>query len=564
MSEELNQAIAHFNSNELSKAKKSLKKIKANSFVKKKLEFAILVKEGKYIKSLFLGKQLLLETKDPKEVVEIANSMARRYVDLDDAENAEYYFELSLSHDDSVANGASLIHLLTLYAIRNHLVNIEKLAPKALGWANHSIEAQMLLLENASKFGSKVLVQERSKALFRDLELLDGEQFATFIDYLNAVGMEELRDIACEKYEKKFKISMVSNKVDHLLKNGKVDEALSLLEADAHSDQAVRIQHIISKILHNKGDFAGAFKAAEKKGALRKSEDALIATHFNDERRMLAEFKGTIPKLQKKPDLFQGEEGGNHVFIFGFPRSGTTLLDNVLDTQDDLLVLSERNILTAATSLMKKFGKKYPKDIPNLSQDELDIMRKRYLEIIVDEQGFKIPESGIIIEKNPHFTDRLPLIKALFPGSKLIVNIRHPLDVCLSCLQQNFSKGIQNSHLMVFQDIVNRYVSMFELLERYERELSIDLLYVRYEDLVDDLKGEMEKVFDYIGFAPNSSYLEFHKHANEKYVTSASKGQTSQPLYQSSRYKWKKYNTELAPYFDDLRYFVNKFGYDFD
>jgi tetratricopeptide (TPR) repeat protein len=562
VSDELDQAIAHFNANKLSSAKKSLKKIKTNSFIKRKLEFAIFLKEEKYQRCIPIGKRLLTETKDNAEIVEIANSMARCCINVGDGASAEHYYELSLAKNSSITNGESLIHLLKLYALRDHLVNIEKLAPKALGWERHSIEAQLLLLESASKFGSKVLVEERVRKLFLELEKLDQEQFATFIDYLIGVGFDDLRATACEKYEKKFKTVVLSNKVDCLLKDKKTEEALELINSNTDSETSVRQQQLLAKVFVQTGEFTSAFTAWETAGKIRKSKDNSIQAFINKGKKRHSEYKGLISKLKQSPDSLQGIEGSNHVFIFGFPRSGTTLLDNVLDTQENLLVLSERKILPAAANFMGTFGKRNPADILKLSDDEVVRLRQRYMQIIKDEQGYTIPESGLIIEKNPHFTEQLPLIKKLFPGAKLIVTIRHPLDVCLSCLQQNFTMNSYNAHMLSMQDIVSHYVSTFTILERYELELGIQMHSVRYEDLVEDLAGEMSKVFDFIGFEADNTYLDFHQHAGEKYVTSASRGQTNQPLYQSSKFKWKEYEHEMMPFIDDLKYFIDKYGYE--
>lgn len=561
MLNELDQAIEYYNADNISGAKKALKKIKANSFAKKKLEYSILLKEEKYKQSIFLGKQLLLATKDSKEIIEIANNMGRCYFAQSDVKNAEYYFEISLAEDDSVKNGATLIYLLQLYALREHFVNIEKWAPKALAWEKYSIDAQMLLLESASNVGAKALVEERVKRLYLDFDELDEEQFTAVIEYLRALDMQEVQDYACEKYEKRFNQIIVSHRVDSLLKHNKIDEALALLRKE--TKDLIGHQYLLGNTLQKNCDYDGAFEAWEKGGEAQKRENAKTVNGFRSiTQRMFSDYKSIIPKLQNSAAEFKGEEGKNHVFVVGFPRSGTTLLDNVLDTHNDLLVLSERKILSATANEMKQFGKRYPKDIPTLSREELAILRRRYVEVITDEQGFKIPSSGIIIEKNPNFTNQIPFIKALYPQSKLIVCIRHPLDVCLSCLQQNFVINAYTAHLLVFKDIVNHYIEVFQLLERYELELGLEVLYVRYEDLVEDLETEIKKIYTYIGVAPNNSYLEFHNHAANKYVTSASRGQTNQALYQTSKYKWKKYEDKVAPYVDKLSYFIKKFGYE--
>ena len=561
MSQELTQAIAYYNANDLTNAKKALKKIKITSFIKSKLEFAILVKEGKDHKIILLGKRLLAESKIPKESVEIANSLAKSYIRLGDAENAEHYFSLSIAQDDSVNNGSAYIHLLKLYALRDHFVNIENLAPKALGWENYSIEAQLLLLESASKFGSKVLVEERLNRLYRDVDRLNNEQYLKLFDYLNAVRMDEMKRSVLDKYNKKFTSIVLSEEVNSLVKNNQLDKAIALLNGNFSPEYAVIWHNLLGNLRHLKGEYSGAFEAWELSAKTRKLQEASVVKDMSIAKNILSEYKKIIPTLKRSPELFKGNEGAKNVFIFGFPRSGTTLLDNVLDTQSDLLVLSERSVFTKAFDGFRKIKKKYPKDIPTLTQAELASIRAKYYEIIESEQGYKLTDSGIVIEKSPHFTEQVPLIKAVFPQSKLIVSIRHPLDVCLSCFQQNFTHNVYNANFVALQDIVTRYIAVFELLERYEEELGIEILYVKYENLVDDLQGEMEKVFSYIGFIPSDDYLGFHQHAKNKFVTSASRGQTSQPIYQSSKYKWKKYEEQLKPYINDLSYFMHKFGY---
>lgn len=562
MSANFNQAVAFFNANELTNAKKTLRKIKAHSFEKSKLEYAITIREGKLEKSIGLGKRLLLETKQPTEIAEITASIARSYVDLGDHENALYFFERSISNNATSSNGAAYINLITLYAKKEHLVNVEKLAPKALSWEQHCVDAQLLLLESATKSGSKQLIEKRIKQLQRDIDKLNKTQFSQYLNYINAAGMEALFGTVLSRFEERFSATSVSDKVHSLLKNKKPDDALSVLEPYLNSNSANKLHYLLGDVFHVKGEYAQAFDAWEKGAENTVSTEPSYAIYYNEAARLLEEQKKLVAKLQQnKKTLFSSEEGASNIFIFGFPRSGTTLLDNILDTQEQLLVLSERNILPKTVSLMKSFKKKYPKDLHHLSASEIKMMRERYKEIIVEEQGFVIPESGMIVEKGPHFSQEIPLIKTLFPNAKLIVTIRHPLDVCLSCFQQSFTMTAYNSHLVVLKDIVKRYVSVFTLLERYENELGIEMLYVRYEDLVLDIESEMKKVFNYIRITPNQTYSEFYKHANGKFITSASRGQTNQPLYTSSMYKWKNYYEQLAPYVDDLYYFIEKFGY---
>jgi hypothetical protein len=225
------------------------------------------------------------------------------------------------------------------------------------------------------------------------------------------------------------------------------------------------------------------------------------------------------------------------------------------------LVLSETGNLTHLIETYKTF-KHYPLDIYKLNTEDKNLLRKSYFQHIT-EQGYGLPQSGIIVEKDPHSTEALPFIQQIFPAAKIIITLRHPLDVCISCFQIHFKSNIKNNQLMTMEDIVNRYINVFTLLGSYQNELSIQPYFIRYEDLVTDIKGEMTKVFNYMGVIPNDNYLLFHKHADNKFVNTASRGQTNQPLYKSSVYKWRNYDEQLAPYKDKLRYFIEKFGYDF-
>lgn len=558
LSANFQKALSFYQAGEKRKAAQLLKKDKSTSFPKLKLQMLLESDAENYSKAVMLGVKLMNMTQEKVHLREVSFLLASCYSKLGELNKCEQYLEHSVAIDSSVENGKSMFELSGVYYRREKFEKLEKLAPKLLSWQKYHIPITVLLCQSAAKKGNKDLLIDRLKKASYYFEELQHEQFATLVNLMFGAKLFDLAEVAIRRFEEKHNEVSITQKANLYLHRSQTEEAVKFISKyDKDKLNNEHVFYLSGKIEEKKGNFDQAFADFSKGASIVKK-----SIEDKDYPSFIKDFNIITPKMEKILKSEHESVQGENVFIFGFPRSGTTLLDNILDTQKDALVLSERNIIPSVYSELKYLKKRYPLDLPRLNKKEICTLRDKYYKKI-EEQGFTVPASGRVIEKGPHFTEMLPFIRLLFPESKLITTLRHPLDVCLSCFQINFEKNNYNTKLITFDDITDRYIEVFSLLERYQNELGIQPHFIRYEDLVTDIEGEMTKVFDYIGMTPDKSYLDFNKHASAKFVMSASRGQTDKALYTSSMYKWKNYEKNLAPYKEKLQYFIEKFGYDF-
>jgi tetratricopeptide (TPR) repeat protein len=552
----LKKAMTLYNENQLSKAAKLL--IKEKSPCKDSLKLLMMVEFniGNYVKAIFAAKNLLNKTVEKIDVKDACNTIRICCQHIKDKKMELEYSEKSVRCDNSEGNAQAIYHLLLLYYHEQMFVKVEKLAETLLQWQVCRASVSFILIELASKQGNKNLLLKRLEGASDFYDEFNVNQLGIIIDFYIDTGLFKLADTTIKYIIDKFGCDATSLRIALLLAEKDTVTANKYWHQDKHLLEPHEAYYFEAKLALSRGDYNQEFLALAQAAEAKKS--GLKNKNTNND---IALFNSTLPKLAKTLPSSTETYGCKNTFIMGFPRSGTTLLDNILDTQNNMLVLSERSIFTHLTNTYKTF-KKYPLDLYKLNPKEINLLRQRYLQHI-NEQGYGLPESGGIIEKDPYLTEALPFIQRIFPAAKIIITLRHPLDVCMSCFQTHFSNNIYSNNLITMEDIVNRYINVFTLLERYQSELLIQPHFIRYEDLVTDIKGEMSKVFAYMEVAPNDDYLSFHEHADSKFVNSASRGQTNQPLYKSSMYKFRNYDEHLAPYKEKLRYFIEKFGYDF-
>lgn len=550
--------MSFYNDNQLPKAAKLLLKDKSPCKDSLKLLMMVEFNIGNYVKAILAAKKLLNKTVETIYVKDACNIIRICCQHIKDKKMELEYAEKSVRCDNGEGNAPAIYHLLLLYYQEQMFVKVEALAEILLQWQAGRATVSFILIELAAKQENKNLLIKRLEKSPDYYDEFNLKQLGAIIDFFIYTELFQLADTTIKYTHDRFGAQASSLKIALLLAQKDTKGALQYLQQHKHILDRCEGFYFEAKLALSQGSYSNEFTALTEAAKAKKTE--LKDKKRNDEPNVIDLFNTTLPKLSKVLPSSTDLYGCKNTFILGFPRSGTTLLDNILDTQDDMLILSEKSIFTNVVNTYKTF-KHYPLDLYKLNTKEINLLRQRYFQHI-NEQGYSLPQSGIIIEKEPHLTEALPFIQRVFPAAKIIITLRHPLDVCISCFQTNFSKNIYNNQLITMEDIVNRYISVFTLLERYQNELLIEPHFVRYEDLVTDIKGEMTKVFDYMEVTPNDDYLSFHKHADTKFVNSASRGQTNQPLYKSSMYKWRNYDEQLDPYKEKLRYFIEKFGYE--
>ncbi|MEY8213835.1 MAG: sulfotransferase, partial [Colwellia sp.] len=255
------------------------------------------------------------------------------------------------------------------------------------------------------------------------------------------------------------------------------------------------------------------------------------------------------------------------VFLLSVPRSGTTLLENILDTQPDIITLSERSTIADTLEyLVTKLRKNYPQDLLSLSKSEIKKLQKVYYEtanIFCESDDLLSPKSQqILIDKMPLNTLHIPLIITMFPDAKFIFPLRHPVDCVLSCFQQNFVFNSEMHFLSTLENVTKKYIDVMQHFKRCQKALTLDIHFIKYEQLTTNIERECHKIFDFLGMDNiDKNFLAFDLHAKNKIISTASVNQVNQKLYQSSVYKWKNYEKHLTKQMEELKPFIEQFGY---
>ncbi len=237
------------------------------------------------------------------------------------------------------------------------------------------------------------------------------------------------------------------------------------------------------------------------------------------------------------------------VFIVGMPRSGTSLVEQILAAHPEVYAAGELNTigrLAGSVGQLLGTGTSYPLCMRNLTQEAANVLSKRYLDYINQINA----SARKLTDKMPLNFLYLGLISRLFPRARIIHCVRHPLDTCLSIYFQSF--GGLHPYSTRLTNIGAFYSDYVRLMKHWERALPAEsMMRVQYEDLVNNLEDNTRRLVDFCGLDWDARCLEFYK--TERHVATASYDQVRQPIYTTSIGRWKKYQSELEPLVTELK-----------
>jgi tetratricopeptide (TPR) repeat protein len=250
------------------------------------------------------------------------------------------------------------------------------------------------------------------------------------------------------------------------------------------------------------------------------------------------------------------------VFIVAFPRSGTTLLEQVLDAHPRLRSMDEQPFLQQALEeLAQAAGGRYPEALAGIDARELDAIRARYLR----RAGTKVTlaPGQRLVDKNPLNLLRLPAIRRLFPHARILLAIRHPCDVLLSCYMQQFTAPEFALLCADLPMLAQGYRRAFDFWYSEQATLCAAVREVRYETLVRDFKGEVRRIAAFLELPWDDALLAPAAHAGDKpFISTPSYSQVVQPVSARAVGRWRAYSREFAPVLPLLAPYFERWGYD--
>jgi tetratricopeptide (TPR) repeat protein len=247
-----------------------------------------------------------------------------------------------------------------------------------------------------------------------------------------------------------------------------------------------------------------------------------------------------------------------HVFLLGFLRSGTTLLEQMLLAHADVMSVEERELLDPAWQVPDP--KTALERLLTLSPDAVERTRAAYWQRV--RHSGADPAGKIFIDKEPLNTFHLPLIARLFPEAKILFAIRDPRDVVLSCFRRHFDVNSTTFEFLTIEGTARYYDSVMKYAETCRARIPMNVRDVRHEDLVKDLAGQIAVVCQFIGIEPTAAMLEFDKNARSRPIRSPSASQVRQPLNSSGVGRWRAYAEFLEPVLPVLQPWIEKYGYE--
>lgn len=302
----------------------------------------------------------------------------------------------------------------------------------------------------------------------------------------------------------------------------------------------------LAKALEDCGDFDRAFGHMREGNALKRRQidydEPRVAAFF--ERIATVFDKGLINRFAGEGDLSPAP-----VFVVGMPRSGSTLVEQILSSHPQIHGAGELTELNTAvqTVLTANGGPgEYPECVPGLDGVTLRRIARTYLDRLSAQAG----AARRIVDKLPGNLMYLGLIRMILPNAKIIHSVRDPVDTCLSCYSRLFTFGQVFTYDL--GEIGRFFCRYTKLMAHWRSVLPADsILEVRYEDLVDDLEGQARRLIEFCGMPWDDRCLTFQK--NSRLVRTASAVQVRSPIFRTSIHRWRRFESGLAPLLHELR-----------
>lgn len=249
------------------------------------------------------------------------------------------------------------------------------------------------------------------------------------------------------------------------------------------------------------------------------------------------------------------------VFIVAFPRSGTTLLELALDAHPRLKSMDEQPFLHNALDDLLAARARYPTELGRLSRSELATVRERYWQRV--RTKVELAPGQRLVDKNPLNLLRLPVIRRLFPNAHVILALRHPCDVLLSCFMQHFRAPEFALLCQNLPSLAAGFSKAFDFWYQQQALLQAKVLELRYETFVTDFNAEARAAITFLELPWHDAVLAPGRRATEKgYVSTPSYSQVVQPISNRAVGRWQNYRqyfTEALPIVQPL---ISRWGYE--
>ena len=343
---------------------------------------------------------------------------------------------------------------------------------------------------------------------------------------------------------------------------GAIQTLLPYTDARATMVTRVNIHNELGKLYDRQKDSEKAFHhfAAGNRLQIESTPDLEdLKEHYRSE--LDAVTNTLTPEWYASWEPFEAaEEARPPAFLVGFPRSGTTLLDQILDSHPAIQVMEEKSALPDTQRAFAQKFHGYPASMAQIGADEAAEFRALYFKNVA--KFVDLRPGALLVDKFPLNIAYAPLIVRLFPNAPIIFALRHPCDVVLSNFMQHFKINKAMANFLTLPDAAHTYNAVMTLWQKCTAVLPVNYHTVKYETLVVDFESEVRQVLEFLGVGWDESVLDYSDHARSRtMINTPSYQAVTEPINQKARFRWKRYEDKFAPVMDELAPFIEAFGY---
>jgi tetratricopeptide (TPR) repeat protein len=317
-----------------------------------------------------------------------------------------------------------------------------------------------------------------------------------------------------------------------------------LSRGDLSAEDRLHLHYALGKALEDQGDYAASFVHYAAGAKLRHAEGRYEPDdNTNEVRRSEALF--TREFLSARAGAGGGCASDDPIFIVGLPRSGSTLIEQILASHSAVEGTMELpDIAAMARELGRKKFKddpvRYPEVLAEIPAEALAALGEKFIE---DTRVHRKLGRPFFIDKMPNNFRHIGLIHLILPKAKIIDARRHPMGACFSAFKQHFARGQSFSYDL--DDLGRYYRDYVELMAHFDEVLPGRVHRVIYEDVVEDTEAEVRRLLAYCGLSFEEACLRFHE--NDRAVRTASSEQVRRPIFREGLDQWRNYEPWLGP-----------------
>jgi tetratricopeptide (TPR) repeat protein len=328
-------------------------------------------------------------------------------------------------------------------------------------------------------------------------------------------------------------------------------------------------RHLLGVVLDELGQYPEALRwLLEAKALVRQLTDVALLERDYDHlvagrRRMLASLTPEMI-LRWQQETIPESSPQSIAFLGGHPRSGTTLLEQILDAHPALRAFDESNAfnhqVAAKLPLSSGPGKFQARSLNEQASSRLEQARQGYRKHLLRTIAGDV-NAGVLLDKNPSLTVLLPQWLRVFPQLKVLIALRDPRDVVLSCFFLNPVLNATNMNFLSVERTARHYENLMDVWLRMRELGGFAWREVRYEEIVENLEVEGRKATEFLGLQWDVAQNSFHETARRKFLFAPTHHEVRQPLYRRAVGRWKNYvealehiQPKLAPYCRALGY----------